>query len=265
MTVGDQIDVSGVLSSITDEGKQVAATSDEGFPWQMSVHIEPRSVEEVKAGATVTVNGRTFQGPINVFRNNVIREISFTPTGWDSQTSAVAMAHGSQQKGTEDMDPKELEKLQQQAAAAAKFEAEAKTAKEAQAKAEADLAAEKAKVKEFEATAEKARKDKREADIRSLFKACGSEFTEDAAKPYRDLSEDAFAAISEQMKTSAKQRDPKLFSEQATDGLKGGQPTAEQLSKRANEIVFAAQQKGQHIDVVDAVKQAKTEFASERS
>ena len=67
------------------------------------------------------------------------------------------------------------------------------------------------------------------------------------------------------MKTSAKQRDPKLFSEQATDGLKGGQPTAEQLSKRANEIVFAAQQKGQHIDVVDAVKQAKTEFASERS
>lgn len=92
LTIGSFVKVRGVLSSATKEGRHVAATSDEGFPWQMSVHIEPARVEEVGAGEEVTVNGRDFTGPINVFRNSAIREISFTPTGWDSNTTAIALA-----------------------------------------------------------------------------------------------------------------------------------------------------------------------------
>ncbi len=83
--------VSGTLLS-NEHGQAVTNDSDEGFPWQMSVHIDPDVLEEVQAGATVNVNGRTFNGPITVFRNSNIREVSFTPTGCDPNTSAIAMS-----------------------------------------------------------------------------------------------------------------------------------------------------------------------------
>lgn len=86
--------VNGNLLS-NEHGTAVATESDEGFPWQMSVHIEPGSVEEVMSSSNVTVNGRDFAGPITVFRNSKIAEVSFTATGWDSNTSATAMSRGN--------------------------------------------------------------------------------------------------------------------------------------------------------------------------
>jgi hypothetical protein len=83
--------VSGSILS-NEHGQAFSKDSDDGFPWQASVHIEPAIVEEVQPGATVVVNGRTFTGPIHVFRNSSIREVSFTPTGCDPNTSAVAMS-----------------------------------------------------------------------------------------------------------------------------------------------------------------------------
>lgn len=259
--IGAAIDVSGVLSGITEEGKQVAATSDEGFPWQMSVHIEPRSIEEVKAGATVEVNGRTFTGPINVFRNNVIREISFTPTGWDSQTSAVAMSRGVDQPKEVEMDPKELEALKAKAAQADQFEATAKTEREARVKAEAEAKASADKVKAFEQANAQAAREKRDAAIKALFEATGTEFKDETAKPYREMTDEQFAAVDKQLRDTAKKVDPALFEEQATKGVTGGVVSAEALAAKAREIQFAARQNGQNLDIVDAVKQAKAALA----
>lgn len=259
LQVGSQIDVSGILSSVTEEGVHVAKTSDEGFPWQMSVHIEPRSIEEVKAGATVTVNGRTFQGPINVFRNNVIREISFTPTGWDSQTSAVAMSHGGNSPEKESsMTEAEIKALQDKAA---KFEAEAKAATEAKVKAEADAAADKAKVTAFEATQAKAAKDKREAEIKALFAKTGVAFSEESAKPYRDMDEATFATVSKQFtETAARTADPTLFEERATSGAaNNGDPAA--LAERARVLMAAAEKEGRILPVDEAVKLAAKQAA----
>ncbi len=68
--------VSGDLMS-NEFGTEVAQDSDDGFPWQMSVRIEPSSVEEIQADTSVTVNGKVHQGPITVFRGGRIREAVF--------------------------------------------------------------------------------------------------------------------------------------------------------------------------------------------
>ena len=70
---------------------EVAKLSDEGFPWQMSVHIDPERVEKLSKNKTTFVNGQKVTGPANIFRNSKIREVSFTPTGMDDRTHAYVM------------------------------------------------------------------------------------------------------------------------------------------------------------------------------
>ena len=86
------LELEGHLTKSTSFGQEVIALSDEGFPWQMSVRIHPSIIEEVKAGATAVVNGRTVHGPAYIFRKSKIAETSFTPTGWDDGTSATALS-----------------------------------------------------------------------------------------------------------------------------------------------------------------------------
>jgi len=95
------LEIGGVLSSVTEASKQVAALSDDGYPWQMSIRIEPEYVEKVEAGSSVTVNGRVINGPVNVFRNGKISEVSFTSMGWDSDTVAIALSSLKQPLSTE--------------------------------------------------------------------------------------------------------------------------------------------------------------------
>ena len=101
--------VSGILLS-NEYGTQVATDSDDGFPWQMSVRIEPSSIDEIQAGNTVTVNGKLLHGPITVFRGGRIREVSFCALGADENTMAVAASHNPNNP-QEDTDVTELEQV----------------------------------------------------------------------------------------------------------------------------------------------------------
>lgn len=89
ITLGTEMRVSGYLLD-NEPGRAVAIESAEGFPWQMSVHVEPRQVDEIASSQFQIINGRTLYGPVSIFRNALIREISFTPTGMDSNTWAIA-------------------------------------------------------------------------------------------------------------------------------------------------------------------------------
>lgn len=80
LTFGTDIRISGTLLP-NEHGADIASESDVGFPWQLSVHIEPGRIEEVQPGQQVSVNGRTHSGPLTIFRDGLIRETSFTPTG----------------------------------------------------------------------------------------------------------------------------------------------------------------------------------------
>lgn len=76
-----------------DKSRQVLAKADAGHIWQTSIGGNPTSVEEIKAGNSVVVNGRTYAGPICVARGVVLREISFVVLGGDRRTSAVVARH----------------------------------------------------------------------------------------------------------------------------------------------------------------------------
>ena len=192
-------------------GTQVAQDSDDGFPWQMSVRIEPAKTEEVAADQTVIVNGKTLQGPITIFRGGRIREVSFCALGADENTMAVAASHNPNQP-TEDTDVTDLEKAQ---------------AAQTQAEKERDDAQE--ELKKFKA-------DKREGDIKALETSLNKQFSAEEKTSYTNMDDTSFAFMSQQLtqfsagnQPSAGQQQQQipshlnhLFTHQATGG-QGGQ------------------------------------------
>lgn len=198
--------VSGVLMS-NEFGAQVAQDSDDGFPWQMSVRIEPAEIDEVKTGEVV-VNGKTYQAPITIFRGGRIREVSFCALGADDNTNAVAASHQPNTFKPEDTTVTELEQAN-------------------------------AKIKELEKTNsdletqnQQFAKDKREAEIAALATELGSEFSAEDAAEYAQLDDKAFAFTAKQLRAAKAKfaaqapQKPKLpahlFSEQATTGQESG-------------------------------------------
>lgn len=222
--------VSGVLLS-NAHGASVANDSDEGFPWQMSVHIEPGSIEEVQPGTTVSVNGQSLQGPLTVFKNSKIIEVSFTATGWDSNTSATAMSRGS--TTTEKEDDMDLKQAQERIAA---LEAENTTLQASNAQLTTGLKDANDKLTKFSA-------DARTAEIKVLFADIGRAYAEDdaSAKVFSAMPHDAFATVAATLRDQAKKTAPaatapaELFSHAATSGSSA----APQASKPAENPLMA--------------------------
>ncbi|RLL31751.1 hypothetical protein D9K80_14520 [Acinetobacter cumulans] len=233
--------VSGDLMS-NEFGAQVAQDSDDGFPWQMSVRIEPTAIEEIQAGASVSVNGKVHQGPITVFRGGRIREVSFCALGADDNTNAVAASHTPKNfNQSEDTDVTELEQAQ------AKLK-----------QAETDRDAAQAELKKFKA-------DKREEDIKALETSLNKQFSAEEKTSYTNMDDANFAFMSQQLtQVSAGSTPPAgqqqqqqvpqqfahLFSHQATggqggqQGQGGNQGAGEQHRFTSGAQAFAAQNKG---------------------
>lgn len=236
----DGLVVQGDLMS-NEFGVQVAQDSDDGFPWQMSVRIEPAKTEEVAADQTVIVNGKTLQGPITVFRGGRIREVSFCALGADENTMAVAASHNPQtfNPTKEDTNVTELEKE-----------------KAAREKAEQDRDAAQAELKKFKA-------DKREDDIKSLETAMNKQFSAEEKKSYTDMDDAAFAFMSQQLKQFSAGNQPPagqqqqqnttvppqfahLFTHQANSNQSGQQGQGDQQGTALDHAFnqFAAAQQG---------------------
>ncbi|MBL0920919.1 MAG: hypothetical protein IBJ10_02185 [Phycisphaerales bacterium] len=84
--------IAGVVSGAGEAAREVVESSRRGFPWQASVGVSAASVEHFDAGAKVSVNGRSFTGPIDVVRRGSLSEVSFVALGADDGTVAVAAA-----------------------------------------------------------------------------------------------------------------------------------------------------------------------------
>lgn len=87
---------SGVLSCENEFGSEIIKAAKNGFPWQASCGWSAGSVEEVKAGTKVNVNGREFVGPITVIRNSALGEISIVVLGADDNTSVTVAAQNKE-------------------------------------------------------------------------------------------------------------------------------------------------------------------------
>lgn len=165
--------------------REVAADADDGFPWQMSIRVDAGSVEEVKSGTTVNVNGADYEGPLYVFRRNTVSEVSFVPLGADSTTYAQVFA-----RGTNGEDPmQELDEL--------KAEVEALKASLADMTTRAEAA---------EATVAQTALAKRRADAIALLSAMESEATDEAIEPYLAMGEEVFAAVAAHTKAALAKR-----------------------------------------------------------
>lgn len=88
-----RVRVLGFLFRGVDAADEVARISDQGGKWQASIKAVPNldKVESFETG-TVKVNGVELAAPITVWRESYLREVSFTPRGVDTSTSAIALS-----------------------------------------------------------------------------------------------------------------------------------------------------------------------------
>jgi len=98
---GGQVVAEGLVSRDTSWARDVAKSGANGFPWQASIGAAVVEAEFVPPGHRVTVNGRTFDGPLHVVRKAVLKEISFVDSGADTGTRARVAAR---EKETQTMD-----------------------------------------------------------------------------------------------------------------------------------------------------------------
>lgn len=68
----------------------------EGFPMEASLYIPPSRVEYIEDGSKAEVNGKVIHGPGTVFRECVVKEISFCPFGRMTNTKTKAFADGDE-------------------------------------------------------------------------------------------------------------------------------------------------------------------------
>lgn len=87
-----RLKLSGLMSGVGPDADEVRALATNGFPWQASMGADVDRMEFVEAGQKVTVNGRSFQGPVYVARQTVLGEVSFVGRGADTGTTAVVAA-----------------------------------------------------------------------------------------------------------------------------------------------------------------------------
>lgn len=187
-----------------DDAKRIVQDSDDGFPFQMSIFIDPESIEEVASGSTVNVNGQTFTGPITVFRKNRIREFTICTTGADTQTSIKAFSGKKpEQPQQEDTNVTELE-----------------LAKEAQKQAETERDKAVEELKQFKAK-------KRADEIAQLEKDVGKQFSAEDKTAYTNMDDSTFAFSAKQVRQFSAKPEPVeqkttlpgyLFEHQATGG-----------------------------------------------
>lgn len=145
-----QLLVTGTLLD-NQYGQMVAQESDAGFPWQMSVHISAKSTQQLGQNETAVVNGQKVTGPMVIMKDCSVFEISFTPTGVDNETSAIALSDDGTTSSNPDkettMTPEEIAALQKQVTDLTAENAELKAEKaelekeKAEAEAEAKAAA----------------------------------------------------------------------------------------------------------------------------
>jgi hypothetical protein len=95
----------GTATAKTAARDEVVGSAAGGYQWQASLEVNPRQVEEVKAGKKVTVNGQELTGPLYVTRKGTLKGFAFVSHGADDNTTVSIAAIAASPK-EHDMDPK---------------------------------------------------------------------------------------------------------------------------------------------------------------
>lgn len=176
MREGNALIVEGEMLN-NGHASEITSAADEGLEWQMSVHIESRRTLTRNAGDVVNGQAITVDD-VTVLADGVIREVSFTPTGVDADTSARILSLSLKSN----QEPEMNKELEQQVAT---------------------LSAEKASLAAENETLKQQLAEQATAAKLAQLSALGVE-GERAAKLAK-ADDDTFAALVEQIQLSAKQ------------------------------------------------------------
>lgn len=179
-----KIDVSGDFLT-NAKAQEIVQDSDDGFPFQMSMMIDPGSIEEVSQGKTVTVNGQLFEGPITIFRQNRIREFTICSTGADRNTSIKAFSGKANPNPTKEDTDVDLEQAKAKIQELETENSELKT-----------------QVQQFSAKA-------REAEITALTAETKTEFSAEELTEMKALDDKSFAFSAAQIRKFSANSAPK--------------------------------------------------------
>lgn len=93
---GNQLVIRGELIRGEPAADKLIRYAKAGVPLQASIGADAGGLENIAAGAVVTVNGREFPGPVTVARAADLRETSVVLFGADGQTSAAIAAEANE-------------------------------------------------------------------------------------------------------------------------------------------------------------------------
>ncbi len=96
---GGSFSLQGKFSAVTEVGKETRELALEGFPWQASIGVAPKTILEIEAGASTTVNGLEVFGPAEVWLESEVYETSFVPLGADSNTGVTVFEREDHRAG----------------------------------------------------------------------------------------------------------------------------------------------------------------------
>ena len=83
------VHVTGLVSATGQVAQEVLADAANGYPWQSSVTLIPQTrAKFIKAGQTLTANGREFAGPVYYVERSQLTEVSFVDVGGDREANA---------------------------------------------------------------------------------------------------------------------------------------------------------------------------------
>lgn len=90
----DNFYISGKFSNSTDDAKEVLALANEGYPWQASISVRPMKIEQLEdEKVSARVNGENMKGPLEIWRESKVGEVSFVSLGADDNTAAITMSN----------------------------------------------------------------------------------------------------------------------------------------------------------------------------
>lgn len=85
--------IQGEFSQKTKDGTEVFDLASEGFPWQASIGVWPETIQILQSDKeTAKVNGRDVAGPLEIWRQTTVREVSFCALGADAEAAAIVLA-----------------------------------------------------------------------------------------------------------------------------------------------------------------------------
>lgn len=94
---GRQLILAGLVSGTGPAAREVVDNAALSYPWQASVEAIPTApLEEVRAGQSVIVNGRTIVGPVLIARKSRLYGVAFLARGADETTSVSIAASAAE-------------------------------------------------------------------------------------------------------------------------------------------------------------------------